>query len=77
MVIETVAEREKTSRAVLDALRAFTAGKVYANDIAEDLRSSGIEFEKTLWTVWRLIDENRLFLDESGHLVLQKPERDR
>ncbi len=75
MVIETVDEREKTSRAVLDLLREHNFHAAYADDIAEVLTSSGYEFEETLWTIWRLIDENRLFLDESGYLVVEQPER--
>ncbi len=72
MVIETVAEREKTSMAVLAALERH-ASKTYADEIAQTLEASGIDLERALWTVWRLIDENRLFLDVDGHLVLHKP----
>ena len=74
MVTETVNEREKTSKAVLDKLQGLPSSMAYADQIAEALYEGGIEIEKTLWTVWRLIDENRLFLDESGRLVLNKPE---
>lgn len=74
MVIETVAEREKTSLAVLDALEELGFNSAYADDIAKFLEADGIEFEKTLWTIWRLIDENRLSLDDAGHLVIAQSE---
>jgi hypothetical protein len=74
MVLESVNEREKTSKAVLETVRGFADKEAYADDVAEVLQAGGIELEKTLWTVWRLIDENRLFLDHSGHLVLERPE---
>lgn len=72
MVIETVDERVKASQAVLDALQERASTAAYANDIAAALESVGIDFEKTLWTPWSLIDENRLFLDEAGHLVIEQ-----
>lgn len=75
MVIETIDEREQTSRAVLETLRTRTSTPTYADDIAKALESDGIDIERTLWTIWRLIDENRLFLDDAGHLVIEMPER--
>lgn len=75
MVVETVIEREKTSQAVLTVLQDYMSRSAYADDIARKLEEDGIGVEKTLWTIWRLIDENRLFLDDAGHLVLDKPER--
>lgn len=75
MVVETVDEREKTSEAVFSALQERTSSTAYADDIAKALEAVGIGVEKTLWTIWRLIDENRLFLDDRGHLLLEQPER--
>lgn len=75
MVIETVAEREKTAEAVLTALRNRIAHALYADDIAAALEADGIETGTTLWTIWRLIDENRLSLDDTGHLVIVASER--
>lgn len=75
MVVETVTEREKTSLAVLEELQERGLSTAFADDIAKALQEDGIGVEKTLWTIWRLIDENRLFLDDAGHLVLEKPVR--
>ena len=76
MVIETVNEREKTSLAVLDALRQRGSGTAYADDIAKILEADGIDLDRTLWTIWRLIDENRLTLDDAGHLMIAQSARD-
>jgi len=75
VVVETIAEREVTSMAVLEAIRQRGDELAHAQAIAEILEEKGIDQQSTLWTVWRLIDENRLFLDEKGYLTLEKPAR--
>lgn len=76
MVIETVDEREKTAKAVVATLQDRARSKVYADDIADVLKADGIGAQTTLRSIWRLIDENRLFLDDTGHLVVEMPDRD-
>lgn len=76
MVIETVDEREKTAKALFATLQDRASSKVYADDIADVLKADGTGAQTTLWTIWRLIDENRLFLDDTGHLVVEMPDRD-
>jgi hypothetical protein len=75
VVVETIAEREVISRAVLEAVRKRGDGLADAQAIAEILEQRKIDQETTLWTIWRLIDENRLFLDEKGYLTIEKPSR--
>lgn len=75
MVVETVAGRERTSQAIMDALKDRSGQVSYAIDLVEALQAHGVEPVEAISTIWRLIDENRLFFDENGRLVLEKPER--
>jgi hypothetical protein len=75
MVIETISERERTSEAVLRAIRNLEQGSSYAINLEEALKSEDIDPVHAISTVWRLIDENRLFLDDKGALRLEAPER--
>jgi hypothetical protein len=75
MVTETINERERTSEAVLRAIRNLEQGSSYAINLEEALKSEDIDPVQAISTVWRLIDENRLFLDDKGALRLEAPER--
>lgn len=75
MVVETIDERERMSEAVLRAIRELDQSNSYAVNLVETLEAEDIDPVQAISTVWRLIDENRLFFDDKGTLRLDAPER--
>lgn len=67
MIVETIEQREVTASKVLLAANAIPR-PVFADDIADSLYPD-VPTGESLRTVWRLIDENRLFLGEYGEIV--------
>lgn len=76
MVVETIDEREHMSKAVIKAIQESDQAHSYAVNLVEALKDQDIDPVKAISTVWRLIDENRLFLDDKGALRLDAPERE-
>jgi hypothetical protein len=77
MVTESVEQRDKTAREVQEVLSSNPDKSLYASDVVERLINQGFSESDLLSTVWRLIDEHMITMDNFMRLSLTLNERRR